>query len=211
MISMTLREQIRNDLDTWEGYYAWLYLDSVGLVTIGYGAMLPNADVAAGIAFVHTKGGAATPAEIKAAYHTVQSGGAAQKAAAPKQKFGAKHYEKVTDLRITQATASRLRDTHVDADYQQLQNIYPLFDSFPDAAKIALFDMIYNLGPGHGKTRHHRATGLRAYAGMNAAIARSDWATAAQHCHRGGIPLKRNAATEALFKSCVVANARLPR
>jgi len=142
---------------------------------------------------------------------TLSSGSAAQKSAALKQKFGAKHYEKVTDLRITEATASQMRDDHLKTDYSLLQAIYPKFDTFPDAAKLALFDMIYNLGPGQGKTRHHRASGLRAYVGMNAAIARGDWAAAAQHCHRHGIPDARNSQTAALFKSCVAASARSAR
>jgi GH24 family phage-related lysozyme (muramidase) len=211
MISAVLRDTIRNDLDRWEGYYAWMYLDSVGLVTIGYGSMLPNANAAAALPFVHKKGGAATIPEIKAAYDVLHSGSTAQKAAVPKQKFGANHYEKVTDLRITQATASQLRDSHIDADYQQLRAIYPQFDGFADAAKTALFDMIYNLGAGHNKTRHHRASGLRAYVSMNAAIARADWTAAAKLCYRHGIPPDRNAATAALFKSCAVVNASLPQ
>ena len=209
MLSFTLRNAIRNDLDRWGGFYAWMYLDSVGLVTIGYGSMLPDAKSAAAVAFVKIKGGAATMAEIAAAFNIVHAGGAAQKAAAPAHKFGAKHYEKVTDLRITQATASALRDAHIDADYLQLRMIYPMFDTFPDTAKLALFDMIYNLGAGHGKTRHHRATGLRTYAGMNAAIARGDWSMAARHCHRHGIPIERNLATAELFKNCAVANAKV--
>lgn len=212
MISLTLRNAIRSDLDRWEGYFAWMYLDSVGLVTIGYGTMLPSADSAAALPFVHAKGGsAATATEIKAGYATLVAGSATQKSAAPKQKYGAKHYEKVTDLRITQATASQLRDAHIDADYNQLTSIYPKFDTFPDAGKLALFDMIYNLGAGRGKTAQHRASGLRAYAGMNAAINRGDWAAAALHSFRHGIPANRNAAAAALFKSCVVPSVGAPR
>jgi GH24 family phage-related lysozyme (muramidase) len=211
VLSLTLRDAIRRDLDRWEGFYAWMYLDSEGLVTIGYGSMLPNAAAAAAIPFVKNQGGAATTAEIRAAYAAVQSGAVAQKAAPQRQKFGANRYKTVTDLRITQATASGLRDRHIDADYLQLQAIYQRFDTFPDNAKLALFDMIYNLGAGHGKTRHHRAAGLRAYAGMNAAIARGDWSTAALHCLRHGIPLERNVATAELFRSCAVANVRASR
>ena len=205
MISPELRQAIGNDLDRWEGFFAWMYLDSVGLVTVGYGTMLPNADAAASIPFTHVKGLGATSAEVRAGYETVHKGSQAQKAAAAKEKYGAKHYEKITDLRITRQTGARLRDSHVDADYKSLTNIYANFDDFPDAAKIALFDMIYNLGPGAGRSRKHRATGLRAYVTMNNAIASGDWATAAQHCRRRGIPADRNAMTVALFKSCIVA------
>jgi GH24 family phage-related lysozyme (muramidase) len=205
MISFTLRERIRNDLNRWEAMFAWMYLDSEGLVTVGFGTMLRDANAATAVSFQHAKGGAlATTAEITAAYDIVYAGSAAQKAAVPAKKYSAKHYEKVTDLRIALATASSLLDSHVDADYSQLQLIYPQFDSFPDDAKVALFDMIYNLGAGHGKMRHHRATGLRAYVTMNAAINRGDWGTAAKHCLRHGIPATRNHATAQLFNNCAV-------
>jgi GH24 family phage-related lysozyme (muramidase) len=196
MISWTLRQRIRSDLNRWEGMFAWMYLDSEGLVTVGFGTMLRDAHAATAVSFEHAKGGApATAAEIIAAYNVVHAGSAAQKAAVPAKKYSAEHYEKMTDLRIALATASSLRDSHIDADYSQLQLIYPQFDSFPNEAKVALFDMIYNLGAGHGKTRHHRATGLRGYVTMNAAINRRDWGTAAKHCLRHGIPAMRNRAT----------------
>jgi len=212
MISSTLRERIRNDLNRWEGMFAWMYLDSEGLVTVGFGTMLLNAHAATAVSFQHAKSGAlATAAEITAAYNVLHAGSAAQKAAAPAKKYSAKHYEKVTDLMITLATASSLRDSHIDADYSQLQLIYPQFDSFPDDAKVALFDMIYNLGAGHGKMRHHRATGLRAYVTMNAAINRGDWGTAAKYCLRHGIPATRNDATAQLFNNCAVVKVGRPR
>jgi hypothetical protein len=132
MISFTLRERIRNDLNRWEAMFAWMYLDSEGLVTVGFGTMLRDANAATAVSFQHAKGGAlATTAEITAAYDIVYAGSAAQKAAVPAKKYSAKHYEKVTDLRIALATASSLLDSHVDADYSQLQLIYPRFDSFP--------------------------------------------------------------------------------
>lgn len=203
MLSPRLRMAIRSDLDRWEGFYAWMYLDSVGLVTVGYGTMFPDAEAAAAVPFVHAAGQAASKDEVRRAFALLHAGSAAQKAAAQRSKFGAHHFEKSTDLRITRATASRLRDTHIDADYRQLQSIYPSFDTFPDNARLALFDMIYNLGAGHARTRHHRAQGLRAYHGMNSAIMRGDWAVAAQHCIRHGVPHGRNVATADLFKSCV--------
>jgi GH24 family phage-related lysozyme (muramidase) len=80
MISLTLRERIRNDLNRWEGMFAWMYLDSEGLVTVGFGTMLPDAHAATAVSFQHAKGGAlATAAEITAAYNVVHAGFAAQR------------------------------------------------------------------------------------------------------------------------------------
>lgn len=202
MLDPDLLTAVRSDLDRWEGYFAWMYLDSVGLVTVGYGTMLPDARAASLLPFFHSTGVAATMAEITKAYDALKTGSATQKAASSKHKFGAQHYQTSSDLIITRATASLLRDDHISRDYTQLLDIYETFDTLPQAAKVALFDMIYNLGPGHQKTHHHRATGLRAFGTMNQAIAAGKWDDAAKHSLRHGIPAERNKAIADMFKSC---------
>src|SRR5215475_6380553 len=194
MIGFELMQWIRDELDRWEQPIRWMYLDSQGLVTVGCGTMLPDAAAAKRVSFVHdTNGQVATPAEI---------------AAAPSKKFSAKHYEDKTDLRITDASAQALRDDHIKADYVELKKIYLQFDSFPDDAKLALFDMIYNVGPGRNKTRQHRASGLRNYASMNAAINAGKWSLAADRCTRHGIPPQRNRRTAELFRNCAPPQAK---
>jgi GH24 family phage-related lysozyme (muramidase) len=203
MIGVGLMQRIRDDLDTWEQPIRWMYLDSQGLVTVGCGTMLTDSAAAKRVSFVHNKTGqAATPAEIEAAWNSLQSGAAAQKSASPSKKFTAKHYEDKTDVRITEASAQALRDDHVEADYVELKKIYLQFDTFPDDAKVALFDMIYNVGPGRDMTRHHRASGLRNYASMNAAINGGKWSLAADRCLRHGIAPQRNRMTADLFRKC---------
>jgi hypothetical protein len=213
MIAPALFARIRADLDRWETPILWMYLDSEGLVTVGCGAMLPNAASASVIAFYNNKTRhSATPAEIIAAWTLLHTGASTQKAAAGHGKFSYKHYEKLTDIRITLDTSNQLRDAHISADYAQLQTIYyPGFDSFPDDVKLALFDMIYNLGAGRSKSRHHRANGLRGYMQMNAAISRGDWATASKTCLRHGIPMARNQMTAALFANCAKPATAAPQ
>jgi GH24 family phage-related lysozyme (muramidase) len=209
MIEFALMQRIRDDLDVWERSVRWIYLDSQGFVTVGCGTMLPDAAAAKGVSFVHNRTWqAATPAEIEAAWSSLHSGAAAQKAAAPSKKFSWKHYEDKTDLRITDATAQALLDDHIEADYVELKKIYLKFDSFPDDAKVALFDMIYNVGPGRNKTRQHRASGLRAYNSMNAAINAGKWSLAADRCTRHGIPPERNRNTANLFRKCAPPQAK---
>jgi GH24 family phage-related lysozyme (muramidase) len=204
MIEFALMQRIRDDLNVWESSVRWMYLDSQGLVTVGCGTMLPDAAAAKQISFVHnTTRQAATPAEIEAAWNSLHSGAAAQKAAAPNKKFSWRHYEDKTDLRITDASVQALLDDHIKADYVELKRIYLKFDSFPDDAKVALFDMIYNVGPGRNKTRQHRASGMRAYNSMNAAINAGKWSLAADRCVRHGIPAERNRNTANLFRKCV--------
>ena len=133
----------------------------------------------------------------------MKAGSAVQKAAPNRQKKGAIFYKTITDLRMTLDVAISLADRHVMSDYAALQDIYPGFDSFPQDVKLALFDMIYNLGAGRGNGAHHRATGLRAFTTMNSAIARRDWRGAASSCTRVGPPPQRNAATSLLFLRAV--------
>ena len=199
-IEPSLLDRIHADLNRWETPIQWMYLDSEGLVTTGCGTMLPNAEAAAAIDFFHDQSTkTATAAEKREAWSIVKTGGAAQKAAPNRQKKGAIFYKTITDLRMTLDVAVGLVDRHVMSDYAALQDIYPGFDSFPQDVKLALFDMIYNLGAGHGNSAHHRATGLRAFTTMNAAIARRDWRGAASSCTRVGPPPQRNAATSLLF------------
>jgi len=209
MIEFALKQRIRDDLDFWEQPIRWMYLDSQGLVTVGCGTMLPDAAAAKRVSFVHNRTWqAATPAEIEAAWNGLHAGAAAQKAAAPSKKFSAKYYEDKTDLRIPDACAQALRDDHIEADYAELKKIYLKFDTFPDDAKVALFDMIYNVGPGRNKTRQHRAAGLRAFVSMNAAIDAAHWSLAADRCTRHGIPPERNRNTAHLFKKCAPARTK---
>lgn len=192
---------IRNDLDRWETPLLWMYLDSVGLVTVGCGTMLPDAASAAKIAFFHKANFAAASVEdITAAWNTLHAGAAGQKKAVPKDKFSARHYEAVTDLRITIATSDALRDAHILADYTQLRAQYSGFDELPDDARLALFDMIYNLGAG----------GLKRFGSLKDAITSGDWTSASLACVRHGIPAERNQMTSKLFQNCASTKGQAP-
>jgi hypothetical protein len=205
MLTPLLLRAVRDDLDMWEEPVEWMYLDSEGLVTVGCGVQLATAGEAAKIPFYRKDTlKAATEAEIKAEWEELHKGAKAQKSAAGKKKFSAAHYKSSTLLRITEETSDALRDRHIEADYRNLKFIYRDFDAFPLKAKVALFDMIYNLGVGRRATSKHRASGLRRFAQLNAAIERRDWESAARLCRRHGIPEDRNRDTAALFRACVV-------
>lgn len=211
MLSMTLLQKVQASHDRWETPILWMYLDSEGYVTVGCGTLLPNAASSKIVSFFHVKTLIpATAKEIEDAWKKLQLGSKKQQAAPNNKKLAASSYEKETDLRITLGTSSKLRDKHISDDYQQLKMIYPNFDTFPENAKIALFDMIYNLGAGRYKTAPQRATGLRQYAVMNRAVNTEDWATAARNCYRNGISVKRNTIIANYFKSCIVKKTNTP-
>jgi GH24 family phage-related lysozyme (muramidase) len=203
VLEPSLMKKIGDDLDLWESPTQWMYLDSRGYVTVGCGSMLPTAASATAIDFYHEQTfKPASANEIESAWNTLNGSSSAQRDAAPQKKFAALHYRTASDLRITVATAKLLRDRHVQNDYRGLKLIYPHFDEFPENAKLALFDMAYNLGVGHHAAHHHKSTGLTHFVHMNAAVNKHHWLTAALHCSRHGIPPERNNMTAALFRSC---------
>lgn len=61
----------------------------------------------------------------------------------------------------------------------------------PEAARIALIDMAFNLGP----------RGLNEFAKLHRAVINGDWETAAKECARGGVQPARNEATAFLFRT----------
>lgn len=129
----------RND----EGNIPWMYPDTEGNVTVGIGTELPTARSATEVAFyVQAAPGKpkrdATAAEITAAWEVVKAA-----------KFPHKNYAEWTQLRIDQPEIDRLVKKDIGRFEGDLRKLYRRFDLFPDEAKIALFDMIYNLGYPH--------------------------------------------------------------
>lgn len=64
------------------------------------------------------------------------------------------------------------------------------YDGLPDGAKLALLDMVYNLGPGRL---------FQEYPKLLAAVAKGDWAKAAGACLRRGPGAARNVWTKSSF------------
>lgn len=78
----------------------------------------------------------------------------------------------------------------LDKDRTTLRNMYTDFDHFPQPAKTALHDMLYNLGEGKLHSE---------FPNFNAAVNRKDWTRAATESHRTGIGDSRNKDTHDQF------------
>jgi GH24 family phage-related lysozyme (muramidase) len=198
--------KIRAELDQWENISKWMYLDPNGYVTVGIGTRLENISEAQGIPFhLESDGGAlATSGQIAEAY-------AAISAAVYGQAYTYDFYDPnrlpgytAPALYITRSTAEKLRDEHILGDYKALKEIYsdlarrPYgqgtvsgdFDSFPEKVKIALFDIIYNVG----------RDGLKKFRRMNDYIVHGNWFMAARESHRAPpVPEARNIGVRNLF------------
>lgn len=150
-----------------ESSVAWMYLDSVGLVTIGVGNMLPSVAAALRLPLrVQSSGDLAGADAIAKDFARV--------AAMAPDKLPRFYYEYealiLEQVDIDVLLLARVRDFE-----SQLRTLYPRYDTFPDAAKLGLIDMIYNLGAGKLQT---------GYPHFDASVRAGDFGVAAQQCDR---------------------------
>ena len=166
-----------------------MYRDTVGKVTVGVGLMLPDTKAAEALPFVlGTR--AASREEIATEYARVD-GMALGHASA--------FYKIPTSLELTQQTINAKLKSMLEGFEAELRIEFPRYDALPDGVKMALLDMIYNLG----------AEGLfKGFPHLVAAVEAGAWAQAAQHCMRRGPSAARNAWTQQQFLSAVVGTIK---
>lgn len=162
-----------------------MYRDTVGKVTVGVGLMLPDAKSAEALPFIlGTR--PATPQEIAAEYTRIDTMPLGRAAA---------FYKPPTPLELTQQTIDAKLTAVLEGFEADLRAQLPHYDTFPDCVKMALLDMIYNLGP----------EGLfKGFPHLIAAVDAGAWEEAAARCIRRGPGAARNAWTQQQFLSAVV-------
>ncbi len=166
-----------------------MYRDTVGKVTVGVGLMLPDAKAAAALPFfVGTR--AATPEEIAAEYARVDAMAMGRASA---------FYKTPTSVVITQQTIDAKLSSVLAGFEADLRAQFPHYDTLPDGVKMALLDMIYNLGP---------AGLFKGFPHLVAAIQTGAWTQAAEHCIRRGPSAARNDWTREQFLSAVVGTIK---
>jgi GH24 family phage-related lysozyme (muramidase) len=179
------KQRVLARLRQFEGAAPHMYRCTGGEVTIGIGHALPNAAAAERLGW-QIEGRAASPEEVSADYAKV--------AAAPKGQV-ASSYSSLTQCRLSNDRVNQLADSDITHFETQLASILPGWNSFPEPAQEALFDMGFNLG----------IRGLEKFVKMLAAVNAGDWETAAEECTRSGISGARNQATAALFRQAKAA------
>lgn len=166
-----------------------MYRDTVGKVTVGVGLMLPDAKAAQALPFV-LGSRAATPEEVAAEYARVD-----RMALGRASSF----YKVPTSLELTQQTIDEKLSSVLEGFETDLRNEFPHYDTLPDGVKMALLDMIYNLGP---------AGLFKGFPHLVAAVQTGAWAQAAEHCMRRGPSAARNNWTRKQFLSAVVGTIK---
>ncbi|WP_433971971.1 glycoside hydrolase family protein [Tunturiibacter lichenicola] len=185
----TYLEQSLAKLKEFEGCVPWMYRDTVGKITVGVGLMLPDAEAAQALPF--TLGTSpATPEEIAAEYTRVDT--------LPLGRAPA-FYKSPTALQLTQQTIDAKLTSVLEGFEADLRTQLPHYDTFPDTVKMALLDMIYNLGP---------AGLFKGFPHLIAAVDAGAWAEAAECCMRRGPSAARNAWTREQFLDAVVTTIK---
>ena len=132
------KTRLRSKLDDYEGTIAHMYLDSKGYVTVGIGHLITSVAEAQKLVFiVANTSKKASATEIRTDYDNVK-----------KQTMNllATAYKKHTTLKLTQLEIDKLTNNHIDTFYKELKRIYLSFDTYPAEVRMALYDMIFNLG-----------------------------------------------------------------
>jgi GH24 family phage-related lysozyme (muramidase) len=185
----TYLEQSLAKLKEFEGCVPWMYRDTVGKVTVGVGLMLPDAKAAQALPFV-IGARAATPEEIAAEYARVD---------AMAMGRASSFYKIPGSLELTQQTIDAKLGSVLAAFEADLKTEFPHYDALPDGVKMALLDMIYNLGP---------AGLFKGFPHLVAAVQTGAWTQAAEHCMRRGPAPARNNWTRQQFLSAVVGTIK---
>jgi GH24 family phage-related lysozyme (muramidase) len=183
---VTYLEQSLEKLKEFEGCVPWMYRDTVGKVTVGVGLMLPDAQAAQTLPFL-LNNRPATPEEIATEYARVDAMTLGKAAA---------FYRIPASLELSQQTIDAKLLSVLLGFEADLRGEFPRYDAFPDAIKLALLDLIYNLGP---------AGLFRGFPHLVAAVQSGNWSLAADHCARRGPAPARNNWTKQQFLSVVGA------
>lgn len=167
-----------------EGSISHMYLDTVGKVTIGVGNMLPDVESAEALPFVTQKHmEPASKNEIRREFELVQQ-----------QKTGliASSYRQYTKLQLTDEYIDQLLDKRIDEFETGLQKDFDNYESYPDAVRLGLMDMAFNLG---------NSGLIRKFPTFTLAAKEEKWDVCATECKRRGISDERNRETRELFES----------
>lgn len=177
----TTRElkEIDKSIRQFEGETDFMYKDDKGNVTVGVGFMMPDESAAVSLPFVY-EDGPASEEQKRAEWRTIN---------ALASGYVASWYEDSTELYLEDEFITSHLQSLVAVNFTELTRIFPDYGEYPSAARLALQDMIYNLG----------MTNFNKFTKLKAAVVSRDWETAAAESHRTIRDESRNDAVRDLF------------
>lgn len=170
-----------------EGNVPHMYRDARGNVAVGIRHPLESPAVAQRLAFMRRADGErATRAEIAADYDAI---------AAQPVGLAWPRYRAATTLELPTTAIEALFLQRIARFRAELTLHFTGYEAFPEAARLALLDIAYDVGGNGLLTRFPRLVrGVRA----------GDWAWCARECTRADVTRERDAATRALFEAAAV-------
>lgn len=166
-----LLSKVQANIAAHEGRKLSMYLDTEGVVTCGVGHALFCVADAYRVLWWSSTNELATRAEVERAYTAIKR----------------KADQFVPSLLMTFEETNRILTLDLESAEHELRREFPDFDTYPETAQIALFDMTFNLGS------------LTEWPNLRHAVNSRDWKTAAAECIRKGIGAQRNTDTQEQF------------
>jgi GH24 family phage-related lysozyme (muramidase) len=202
MLAETFKRKLKTALIKYERSVPYLYQDSVGQVTIGVGHLVPTeAAVIPLLLRRRSDRQGATKDEKQAAWRAVKKENRNYTGAKDHKHhvYGAGHYEQSSALYMEAADIDQLTEAHIAEFHRYLQLAFTKqhgyqteFDGMPENVRLALFDMMFNMGPTRFPRPWHE---------LVAAIKQADWKDAAARSNRPQVNAERNAYVRQLFLS----------
>ena len=195
---MPLPDGVIDRTKKYEELVLWPYLDAAddANVTIGYGHLVKDPDVFKALPLVAMDlETSVDEPERLAAWNKIHGMIPDQNDRDREHKHPAAFYKTATTVRLKEEDAISQLTTDLDDSVRALKAQFPAYDSFPDPAKAALIDLMFNIGAGKFV--------LAKWPALFAAV----WAVppnwkvaAAESSRKPPVPADRNQAIKQLFE-----------
>jgi GH24 family phage-related lysozyme (muramidase) len=202
MLTGPFKAKLKAALIKFEKSVPYLYQDSIGQMTIGVGHLVePEIKVVPLKLYRRSDQKLATVEEKKAAWQAVKKENRRYTGQKDHKQhvYGAGHYEKLSSLFMKDADVDVLTEDHIVEFHGYLRRAFTRqngylteFDDMPENARLALFDMMFNMGPTRFPRPWHQFV---------AALKRGDWQKAATQSNRPQVNAERNAYVRDLLSS----------
>ena len=187
------RGRFRQHVAVHETSVPYMYLDTVGKVTVGLGHLIENAAAAKQLPFVTRKAPGpgrpphpAHPAHIANAFNRVLNSG----------RTGAHtKFRDLTHIELSPIAIETLFGDDFATFVSQLNSAFPEFETYPAGVQLGMLDLVYNMGKGRF---------VRLFTQFQAALELRNWIRVADESKRTEVDIKNNPVPMTVLRNQVV-------